>query len=97
MFNNRKNLSKHSLFRPLNLRLLPGWWYILEIPEFGKLMQEEHCKFQASMGSIVNFSETSSQTMKEERNREDGVGSPCPGQVQVGPGRKTNSCSMYGS
>lgn len=49
------------------------------------------------MGSIVNFSETSSQTMKEERNREDGVGSLCPGQVQVGPGRKTNSCSMYGS
>lgn len=77
MFNNRNNLSKHSLFHPLNLRLLPGWWYILEIPEFWKLMQEEeHCKFQASMDTIVNFSETSPQTMKEGRNREDGGGEP---------------------
>lgn len=56
--------------------VLQGWWYILEIPAFRKLMQKEHCKLQASVGYIVNFSETSSQTMREERNSEDGSGEP---------------------
>lgn len=40
----------------------------------GSCWQEEHCKFQPSVGYIVTLSVILSQTMKKERNREVGKG-----------------------